>query len=130
MSNLQLKRIRFSKEADNWLRVLKSRTGITPNILCRLGLCLSLDEQGIPIPEKYPEDSDREINRYTLLGEFDQTFVALMKQRLVRDEIADDAEMDALFRAHIHRGVILLAGRFKNLSDLGGDLVGYAPAAS
>jgi DNA sulfur modification protein DndE len=120
---LQLKRLRFSKDADNWLRVLKSRTGITPNLLCRMGFCLSLEEPGIPSGDRYPEDSDREINRFTLLGEYDSLFVALLKQRLIRDGSANTESVDSQFRAHMHRGVLLLASRLKHLGDLGDDLV-------
>src|SRR4051794_6677134 len=105
MRSLALRRVRFCKEADNWLRVLRSRTGVTPNILCRIGFTLSLDEPGLPRPESYPEDSDREINRYTLLGEYDTPYVALLRQRLMDDGTFEDAEIDAQFRAHMNRGV-------------------------
>ena len=118
MSALTLKRLRFSREADNWLRVLKARTGVTPNILSRIGYTLSLDEPGIPNPKKYPEDSDREINRYTLLGEYDGIYVALLRQRLSDDKVAMDDGLDSQFRAHMNRGIILLATRVKSLPDL------------
>ena len=119
MSKLTVKRLRFSKESDNWLRVLKSRTGVTPNVLCRIGFALSLDEPGIPNPEKYPEDSEREpLHRYTLLGEHDATYVALLYQRMSDDGLLGEQEIDAQFRAHMNRGVILLAARVKALPDL------------
>ncbi|CAG0945696.1 hypothetical protein ANRL1_02508 [Anaerolineae bacterium] len=118
MSELEIRRVRFSKEADNWLRVLKARTGITPNLLCRIGFCLSLSEPGIPSEDRYDDESDRDINRYTLLGEYDTVFVALLRQRLANDGIDPDAELEGPFRAHLHRGVILLASRMKHLSDL------------
>lgn len=117
MSPLTLRRLRFCKEADTWLKVLKSRTGVTPNILCRIGYCLSLDEPGIPNPEKYAEDSEREINRYTLLGEHDATYVSLLRQRMSDDGV-DDETLDGQFRAHMNRGVILLAARAKSLPEL------------
>jgi DNA sulfur modification protein DndE len=119
MSDLRVKRLKFSKDADNWLRVMKSRTGITPNLLCRMGFCISLDEPGVPAPERYPEDSDREINRYTLLGEYEAVLVALLRQRLVRDGLGM-TRMDDMFRAHMNRGVVILAGRLKGLDDLQG----------
>jgi len=128
MSDLRLKRLTFSKEADNWLRVMKSRTGITPNLLCRMGFCLSLDEMGVPDPAKYPEDSDREINRYTLLGEYEVVLLALLRQRIARDRI-DPVNLDDSFRAHMNRGVIILAGRLKGLDDLHGLIVEAARAA-
>jgi DNA sulfur modification protein DndE len=128
MSALRLKRLTFSKEADSWLRVMKSRTGITPNLLCRMGFCLSLEEMGIPDAAKYPEDSDREINRYTLLGEYEGVMLALLRQRLARDRITP-ADLDDSFRAHMNRGVIILAGRLKGLDDLHGLVVEAARAA-
>lgn len=120
MQSLQLKRVRFCKEADSWLRTLKSRTGITPNLLCRLGYCLSLEEITLPDPVKYPEDSTREINRYTLLGEYDSAYEALLKQRLADAGLADLTSelLDDQFRAHMNRGVMLLAARMKTLGDL------------
>ena len=123
MLHLQLKRVRFSKEADTWLRVLKSRTGITPNILCRMALCLSLEERGVPDPRTYPEDSDRQIDRPTLLGEYDAAFVALLRQRLLNDGLLSGDNLEDQFRAHVHRGIVLLANRLKELGDLGGSLI-------
>lgn len=122
MAQLKTKRLTFSREADNWLRVMKSRTGITPNLLCRLGFCASLEEAGIPDPAKYPEDSDREINRYTLLGEYESVLLALLRQRMVHDRLAPE-QIDDMFRAHMNRGVIMVAGRLKGLDDLHGMVV-------
>ena len=122
---LSARRLRFCQEADNWLRVLKSRTGVTPNILCRIGFALSLDEPGLPNPDAYPEDSAREINRYTLLGEYDTIYVALLRQRVSDDQNASasddeggERDLDAQFRAHMNRGVMLLAARVKSLPEL------------
>jgi len=122
---LSVRRLRFCHEADSWLRVLRSRTGVTPNILCRIGFALSLDEPGLPNPDAYPEDSGREINRYTLLGEYDATYVALLRQRVSDDGASGGAgngsrehDLDAQFRAHMNRGVMLLAARVKSLPDL------------
>lgn len=117
MSELQVKRLTFSREADNWLRVLKSRTGITPNLLCRIGFCVSLEEKSVPEPSRYPADSEREINRYTLLGEYDGALLSLLRQRLARDGLST-ASLDEMFRAHMNRGVVILAGRLKALDDL------------
>lgn len=120
---LSVRRLRFCREADSWLRVLRSRTGVTPNILCRMGFALSLDEPGFPNPDAYPEDSGREINRYTLLGEYDAIYVALLRQRVSDDVGTGDTsngehELDAQFRAHMNRGIMLLAARVKSLPDL------------
>ena len=51
------------------MRTLKGRTQITPNLLCRLGFAMSLEEAGNPPPIQLEGDEvGREINRNTLLG--------------------------------------------------------------
>lgn len=117
MHELTVKRLRFTTEADTWLKVLKAKTGLTPNILCRAAFCLSLSEPGIPTALKEDADSQREINRYTLLGEYDTLFEALLRQRLMQDAL-DEVDVDDQFRRHVHRGISLLASRVKSLSDL------------
>jgi len=118
MPKLSLQRIPFTVDADNRLRMLKGRTGITPNILCRMGFCLSLAEAGTPIPPSPDAKPGREINRYTLLGEYDTAFLALLAARLSRDEEPCD-ELDSSFVAHMNRGVDLLSARVRTLSDIG-----------
>ena len=103
---MKLTKLRLSKDASNRLRFLAGRTGLTPNLLCRIGFCLSLAEPSLPNPDEYPEE-DREFNRYTLLGEYDDFFVALLKERCRRDGV-DLTRIPDYFRAHVNRGVILL----------------------
>jgi DNA sulfur modification protein DndE len=90
---------------------------MTPNLLCRIALCLSLSESGTPNPQDYPED-DREFNRYTLLGEYDSFFVALVRERLAA-EAREDVDEGEFLRAHINRGIVLLQHRIRGLSDIG-----------
>jgi DNA sulfur modification protein DndE len=118
MPELTLQRIPFTVEADSRLRLLKSRTGITPNILCRIGFCLSLEEPGIPfiLPNDFKQG--REINRYTLLGKDDQIYVALLAVRLDGDGIPL-TDINDMFLAHINRGVEVLTARVKTVCDLG-----------
>ena len=113
---MQLNKIKLTTDSSERLRQLKAKTGLTPNILCRIGFCLSLRDDSVPDPEKYPEE-DREFNRYTLLGEWDPLYVALLRQRLAYDCVTGHSE-DAYFRAHLNRGVYLLSGRVKSVSDL------------
>lgn len=113
---MKLTKLRLTKEASNRLRFLAGKTGLTPNLLCRLGFCLSLGEPVVPNPEDYPEE-EREFNRYTLLGEYDPLFVSLLKERCRQDSV-DLSRLADYFRAHMNRGVVLLQGRVRSIGDI------------
>lgn len=113
---MKLTKLRLTKEASNRLRAAAGKTGMTPNLLCRIGFCLSLGETVPPNPDDYLEE-DREFNRYTLLGEYDPLFVALLKQKCHQDGL-DLSKLSDYFRAHVNRGVILLQKRVKCVGDV------------
>jgi len=114
---LEVQRIPFSQDADARLRMLKARTGITPNILCRMGFCLSLEEPGVPGKDLCSASGGREINRYTLVGKYDSAFQGLLTARLIEDGAPLD-KLDSYFIGHMNRGVELLAARVRTLVDL------------
>jgi DNA sulfur modification protein DndE len=114
---MNLNRIRVCVQADNYLRQLKGRTGLTPNLLCRIGFCLSLREMSAPNPDDYTDNSTREFNRYTLTGPWDNYFVALLRERLFQEGLSPD-QLESQFIAHINRGVILLFQRVKSVNDI------------
>ena len=111
-------RLYVSEDIDNKLRVLKMRTGLTPNLICRMGFCLSLSEPGIPDVQLYSDTQAREFNRYTLTGQYDLFFFALLRERLSEDGLDAEAFMEPQFKAHLSRGVGLLYQRVKNMEDL------------
>lgn len=116
---MKLNRLRISEEVAHRLSILKARTGLTPNILCRIGFCLSLNDPTSPDPKDYPDDTEKEINRHTLTGQWDPLFVALIKERCHRDgQSLDDEGLADHFRAHVNRGVLLLYKRTRSLNDL------------
>lgn len=96
--------------------MLKGRTSLTPNILCRIGFCLSLSDPTVPKPENYDENG-QEFNRYTLTGEWDKFFIALLKERLLKDGLDPKKDLLPQFRAHINRGAIVLSDKVKKLED-------------
>ena len=116
---MKLNRLRVCQDVSAKLSQLKGRTGLTPNILCRIGFCLSLNDPSVPNPDDYPADSDREIDRHTLTGQWDQLFVALITERCRQDHLDLSEESLAIqFRAHVNRGVILLHKRVRTINDL------------
>lgn len=116
---MKLNSLRVCEEVSNRLSILKGRTGLTPNILCRIGFTLSLNDPSIPNPDDYPPDSERIIDRHTLTGPWDNLFVALIKERCQQDGVPlTDEDLGGQFKAHINRGVLLLYKRVKTLNDL------------
>lgn len=114
---MSFNRVKISKIATVRLSILKGRTGLTPNILCRIGFCLSLSEPSIPNPDDYDENG-QEFNRYTLTGEWDKLFIALLKERLISDGLDLKKDLIPQFKAHLNRGAILLFDKVKDLTDL------------
>lgn len=117
---MSFNRIYVGEDIDQRLRMLRGRTGLTPNLLCRIGLCLSLAEPGIPDPQLYSDGQAKEFNRYTLTGQWDNFFFALVRERLVQDGLDPVIDLETQFKAHLCRGVSLLPQRLKGLEDVGG----------
>ncbi|RLA92683.1 MAG: DNA sulfur modification protein DndE [Deltaproteobacteria bacterium] len=114
---MSFNRIRISKRATVRLSMLKGRTGLTPNILCRIGFCLSLGDPSVPNPADYDEEG-QEFNRYTLTGKWDKFFIALLKERLLKDGLDIQKDLLPQFKAHLNRGAITLFDKVKDLGDL------------
>ena len=115
---MKVSRIKISNDASNRLKYLQSRTSLTPNILMRVGFGLSLREKTSIDPKSYPEDG-KELNRYTITGEFDLAFVSLLKEWLTRNKIPLTNENHVLyFRAHLNRGAFLLQSKVRSITDL------------
>jgi DNA sulfur modification protein DndE len=115
---MAINRIYVDAQVERSLTNLKARTGLTPNLLCRIGFCMSLAEPGIPEPSLYNEGNAREFNLQTLTGDYNEFFFALLRQRLVQDELDIDEHLESQFKAHISRGVLRLDLRVKNLEDI------------
>jgi DNA sulfur modification protein DndE len=110
-------RIKISMDATVRLRTMKGRTGLTPNILARIALCYSLNTQKISNLIKTDEEG-QEFNRYTLTGEYDNYFIALVKERCIKDGLDPDKEFMKQFKLHLNNGIMSIYSRISNLSDL------------
>jgi len=103
------------------MRTLKAKTGITPNIVARLGFCLSLEEQGIPADPFEDEAVGREIKRGTLLGQHDLVYVCLLRTWIevnAPSKTVSQKQFDDFFVAHMNRGFELISSRMRSLADL------------
>jgi len=114
---LSFRRIRLSEKATYRLRTFKSRTGLTPNIACRLALSFSMSQLNIPKPELYDDRSGQIIDRYTFLGEHEDILLALFILWCEEHNI-DSKNYYNFLMAHINRGAEQIANRVKTISDL------------
>ncbi|HEY0826850.1 MAG TPA: DNA sulfur modification protein DndE [Bacilli bacterium] len=104
----QLKTSRFTADRLNELQTV---TKITPNILARIAVSLSISKE-ILEPAEVSERNGRDFNRDTLTGEYDYMYKALIAQHLGR-EISDEEYFPELFNAHLERGVRILSNEYK-----------------
>lgn len=127
---MAVEHIRLSQQAKDQLVKLKRVTGIEHwNVLCRWAFCLSLSEQSMPPAARIPADSNVEMSWKVFGGRYADLYMALLKERCVRDGLGTDPETLAQqFRLHLHRGISYLAGN-KNLRKIE-DLVSLALQAA
>jgi DNA sulfur modification protein DndE len=119
---MSIKQFKLSAQARDQLIRLKTRTGIGQwNILCRWAFCLSLWQPTPPTPIDLPSDSNVEMTWQVFGGEAHEVYLALLKERCVRDGLAtSDEVLLRQFRLHLHRGISHLATphAIRSISDL------------
>ena len=114
---MQFSRIHTSQRCRGILANLKIKTGLTPNILSRFGICLSLKDPSIPNPEEFDENGT-EFLPLVLFGEHEKLFLALVIDRLHRDGLDPEKYLNIMLRAHLNRGVYSLVARIHSLSAI------------
>lgn len=116
---MRFNKLSISTDASSRLRYVRQKTGLTPNLLCRIAIMLSLEEG--PVGQRAPDEKGQEFNAYTLTGEHHGMITAFL--RFVEEDeagagaLANEQLVD-LLRAHIHRGVATLAVRAKSPADV------------
>jgi DNA sulfur modification protein DndE len=113
----ELSRVQIDDDVTYKLNNLGRSTGLTPNYIARIGLTYSLGEQQPPSLEEYNSDG-KEFNRYTLLGDHDSLYIALVKKRMISEGHDPESKLEEYFLAHLNRGIETLSGRISDLTDL------------
>ena len=108
---MAIEHIRLSQQGKDQLIKLKRVTGIEYwNVLCRWALCVSLAETSVPPSKKIPADSNVEMSWKVFGGRYADVYLALLKERCVRDGFGTEADMlSQQLRLHMHRGISYLA---------------------
>lgn len=108
---MAIEHIKLSQQGKDQLIKLKRVTGIEHwNVLCRWALCVSLAEYSVPPAMKIPADSNVEMSWKVFGGRYAEVYLALLKERCVRDGFGTDPDTLAQqLRLHMHRGISYLA---------------------
>lgn len=112
-----INKIRLSEKSSNYLPYLRSRLKMTPNLICRFALCLSISDSSDP-DTRLDDEKGLEFSRFTLLGEYDDFYVSILKERLIKDGLDLEKDLIPQLKAHINRGVMLFHTRVKDLTDI------------
>ena len=113
---MKFSRIKISTRSQRAFGEIKTHTGLTPNILARFAICMSLKEKSIPNPAEYNEEGS-EITPNVLFGEYEEIYLALMLNRLNQDKLDPEIYLNKMMRSHLNRGAIALGPRISDLSD-------------
>ena len=109
-------KLKLSKEASDHLNVLSMRFSLKRNIICRIAVGRSLSEPASVEGLKPKDNLGFEFNRYTLTGDFDEIFKAIICQHAGK-KLDDDQYFSDHFRNHIERGLALLYFEFKKINS-------------
>ena len=106
----------MSSRSTQNLSQIKNKTGLTPNILARFAICMSIKDRSMPNPEEYNMEGS-ELTPNVLFGEHEQIYLALILTRLKTDKLDPELYLNKMTRAHLNRGVKALFPRINDLSD-------------
>lgn len=106
-------RITTSEYTKERLLTMKESTNITPNILSRYGIALSLKNPN-PIDLSILNNTNKglEFNRNVITSKYDQLYKALISQKENRF-LSDEEYFEKYLLAHIERGVAELYSVFQ-----------------
>jgi DNA sulfur modification protein DndE len=109
-------KLKISMESSKRLEYLSNKLGLRRNIICRLAVGRSLAEIE-SVENNEPEDSaGYEFNRYTLTGEHDDIFKALVIQHEGK-KLDDSLYFSKYLRNHIERGINLLFQEYERINS-------------
>ena len=98
---MHINKFRISSTATGQVRIISQRSGLTPNLVCRMAM-LSSFEAG-PISGAADDAGEgQEFNAYTLFGDFQPLFIDLLKYVEFGAEEIETDDSDLLARLRLH----------------------------
>lgn len=104
-------KLRTSVKTANIIKELQAKTSITPNVLARLAIGLSLKDPEQINPNPLENPIGIEFNRHTLTGSHDIIYKILISQHANR-YLTDEEYFPVYFNQHLERGMPKLKNEF------------------
>ncbi len=109
-------KLKISTERSKQLEFLSTRLGLRRNIICRLAIGRSLIEPSSVSGYKSKDSSGTEFNRYTLTGDLDDVYKALVIQH-EKKRMSDEDFFAKYLRNHIERGIEILYEEYQKVNS-------------
>lgn len=111
-------RLKTSNETMEIFEYLKTRTNLQPFALSKIAIALSLRESSSIDEFKDRDQLGLELNRQTILGNYDEIFKALIEQN-VGKSLTDDEYYPQYTKLHLDRGAIILKNSYDYRGNFG-----------
>ena len=108
-------RVKFSQKSTDKLRYMKSKTGVTPNILSRIAIMMALKESGNLANAGVSDNDGQELNKSVLFGEYEDVYDVMIHQYVNDNNI--DLSIQETIAALVEVGVHKM-GHVRQLEDL------------
>lgn len=108
-------RVSLSSNATSKLRNLKSRTGLTPNILSRIAIAKALESTSSLDNAGVVDTDGQVLGKDVLFGEYDLVYEVLIKQYIEENKISEP--LQNVIAALIEIGVYKI-GHVKNIQQI------------
>ncbi len=118
-------KLKLSLSASEQLDFLSKKLNLRRNTICRLAIGRSLKKKDRIKDIKFDDSLGYEFNRYTLTGEHDLIFKALVAQ-CEQSQVTDSEFFTKHLRNHIERGVAIMHGEYRITNSPSSFLIGLA----
>lgn len=109
-------KLRISSDSSEQLQYLSKCLNLRKNIVCRLAIGYSLMDSK-SVKSISPNEGDGlEFNRYTLTGELDSVYKAMILQH-EGESMEDKMYFSTVLRNHIERGIYVLYKEYQRINS-------------
>lgn len=109
-------RLRTSKETQDILKIFETRDHLQPYIIAKIALALAIRSDK-EISKSNSDTNGLDLNRQTILGEYDLLFKTLIEVKEQR-HISDSEYFPSIIKAYLEEGVNLLQQEYKYSNDI------------